>query len=221
VSVQGQPDALTATVLAADGTPLPNVPVTWTATGAGGVVNDEAVTAGDGLAGANALSDAPGTQTVTATVGTLSASVTVTWLGLTAPCATCGGTSANTPGKASGGGWFVSGGSAKRHFGVDATYNTGAALPGGSVAYDDGAGTSVSANVVDRFRISGATAVLNGPATVNGRAGYRYEVTVTDNGEPGRNDTFKIVLTRPGDMAYSYSASGTLGGGNIKVQGGG
>jgi len=219
-SVQGQPDALTATVLAADGTALPNVPVTWTSTGAGRVVNDEALTAGDGVAGANALSDAPGTQTVTATAGGLSASVTVTWLGLTVPCATCNGSTLNTPGKASGGGWFTAAGT-KRHFGIDATYNAGAALPGGSVAYDDHAGTEVSASVVDRFRITGTTAVLNGPATVNGRVGYRYEVTVTDNGEPGRTDTFKIVLTRPGDVTYAYTASGTLGGGNIQVQGGG
>lgn len=217
-SVQGQPDKLTATVLDAAGNALPNVPVTWTSVGAGTVVNDEAYTAGDGVAGAAALSDAPGTQTVTVSAAGLSASVTVTWVGVTAPCVTCGGSvSPNTPGKASGGGWFVSG-VTKRHFGVDATYNAGAAMPGGSVTYDDHAGTEVSANVVDRFRVSGTTAVFSGPATVNGRVGYRYEVTVTDNGEPGRTDTFKITLTRVGDLSWSYSASGTLGGGNIQVR---
>jgi serine protease AprX len=220
VAVQGQPDSLTATVLDAAGNAVPNVPITWTSAGAGKVVNDEAFTAGDGVAGAAALSDAPGTQTVTASAAGLSASVTVTWLGVTAPCPTCGSTAGNTPGKASGGGWFVSGTTVKRHFGVDATYNQGAAMPGGSVTYDDRAGTSVSANVVERFRVEGTTAVFSGPATVNGLAGYRYEVTVTDNGEPGRTDTFKIVLTQPGNLTYSYSASGTLGGGNIQVLGG-
>ncbi|HEX8002002.1 MAG TPA: S8 family serine peptidase [Mycobacteriales bacterium] len=215
-SVQGQPDALTATVRDAAGNALPNVPVTWTVTGAGTVVNAEELTAGDGAAGANALSDAPGLQTVTVTAGGLAASATVTWVGVTAPCATCGSTTMNTPGKASGGGFIVVNGG-KRHFGVDAAYNAGAALPGGSVSYDDHAGTEVLANVVERFRISGTTAVFSGPASVNGRAGYRYEVTVTDNGEPGRTDTFKIVLTRVGDLAYSYSASGTLGGGNAQV----
>ena len=220
-SVQGQTDALTATVLDAEGNALPNVPVTWTSSGAGAVVMAESLTAGDGVAGASALSDAPGTQTVTATAGGLSASVTVTWVGVTAPCVTCGGVTTNTPGSASGGGWFVaSGTTGKRHFGVDATYNAGAALPGGSLSYDDHAGTEVTAKVVERFRVSGATAVLSGPATVNGRTGYRYEVTVTDNGEPGRTDTFKIVLSRPGDLTYSYGASGTLGGGNIQVRGG-
>ena len=220
-SVQGQPDALTATVRDASGNVVPNVPVTWSSTGAGRVVNDESLTAGDGVAGASALSDAPGTQTVTVTAGGLSASVEVLWVGVTAPCPTCGGElSPNTPGKASGGGWFAAAGS-KRHFGVDATYHAGAAMPGGSVSYDDHAGTEVAANVVERFRVDGATAVVGGPATVNGRTGYRYEVTVTDNGEPGKTDTFKIVLTRPGDPSYSYSASGTLGGGNVQVRGGG
>jgi hypothetical protein len=72
---------------------------------------------------------------------------------------------------------------------------------------------------VDRLRVSGRTAVLCGPATVNGAGGYRYEVTVTDNGEPGSGvDTVKVVLTKVADPLWSYSASGTLGGGNIQVR---
>jgi serine protease AprX len=220
-SVQGVADALTATVRDASGRPLPNAAVTWTSAGAGAVVNAEAYTASDGVAGANALSDAPGTQTVTATAGGVSASVTLTWVGVTAPCPTCGTVSTSTPGKASGGGWFVTSGStAKRHFGVEAEYNAGAALPGGSLSYTD-MSVSVSANVVERLTLSGSTAVLVGPATVNGVSGYRYEVTVTNNGEPGRTDTVKIKLTRTGDPLYSYSAAGTLGGGNVQVRGGG
>ena len=219
-SVQGQPDALTLTVKDAAGYAVPNAAITWSSTGAGAVVNAEALTAYDGVAGASALSDAPGTQTVTATVGSLSASVTVSWLGVTAPCLTCGGASSNTPGKASGGGWFKLADGAKRHFGVDAEYNAGAALPGGSLTYDDGP-NDVSAGVVDTLRISGNKAVLTGPATVNGQAGYRYTVTVTDNGEPGRTDVFEIALTRAADPLYSYRASGTLGGGNIQVLSGG
>jgi serine protease AprX len=219
-AVQGRPDALTLSVRDAAGNVVPNAAVTWTSTGAGAVVNAEAVTASDGVAGAGALSDAPGTQTVTASVGGLSASVTITWVGVTAPCLTCGTVSSSTPGKASGGGWFRVNGGAKRHFGADAEYNAGAALPGGSVSYSDGT-TTVTANVVDRFTHDGRVAVLSGPATVNGSSGYRYEVTLTDNGEPGSSDVFKIVLSRPGDLTYSYSASGTLGGGNIQVRGGG
>ncbi|HEU0130402.1 MAG TPA: S8 family serine peptidase [Mycobacteriales bacterium] len=219
-SVQGQPDALTATVRDASGTVVPNAAVTWTSTGAGGVRNAETVTAGDGVAGANALSDAPGTQTVTATAGGVSASVTLTWVGLSVPCLACGTTASSTPGRASGGGWFVVGAGPKRAFGVEAEYNAGAAMPGGSLSYDDRSGTVVSARVVDTLRVDGTTAVLTGPATVNGAAGYRYQVTVTDNGEPGRADTFRIVLSKAGDALWSYSAAGALGGGNVQVRAG-
>jgi serine protease AprX len=216
LSVQGQSIALTATVTDAAGNALPNVPVTWSSAGAGSVGNAEAVTAGDGVAGASALSDAPGTQTVTVAGGGLAASVSVTWLGLTAPCLTCGSTTSNTVGKASGGGWFGPS-SAKRHFGFDAEYNAGAALPGGSLTYSDGS-TAVSANIVERFTISGTTAFFSGPATVNGATGYRYRVTVADNGEPGRNDTVEVRLTKVADPFWSWVVSGSLGGGNLKVR---
>lgn len=216
LSPQGQPVALTATVRDAAGNPLPNVAVAWSSAGAGAVGNAEAYTAGDGVAGANALSDAPGEQTVTVTAGALSATATVTWLGLTTPCLTCLLTTPNSVGEAAGGGWFAPPSGGKRHFGVSAEYNAGAALPGGSVSFRDGTVT-VSATVVDSFRIDGAKATLTGPATVNGGTGYRYTVTVTDNGEPGRTDVFEIRLSKPLDPLYSYTASGTLGGGNIQV----
>jgi serine protease AprX len=220
-SVQSQADALTATVTDAAGNLVPNAPVVWTSTGAGEVSHAEAYTAGDGSATANALSDAPGTQTVTATVGSLTSSVSITWVGIGVPCSACTAV-LNTVGKATGGGWYFTNGSAKRKFGVDAEYNSGAPTPGGSLRYDDGNGTVVSSSTVEKFRLTDSkTAVVTGPATVNGSPGYRYEVTVVDNGEPGRTDTFKIVLSKPGDLTYSYSASGTLGGGNVQVRGGG
>lgn len=214
--VQSQADALTATVRDANGWPLPNAAVTWSSTGAGSVVNAETYTATDGIAGANALSDAPGTQTVTVTAGSLSATVTVTWVGAQVPCATCG---ASSPGRASGGGWFTVSGGPKRHLAFSAAYYAGALTPGGSLSYDDASGTAVSADTVDRFQLTNAkTAVFSGPATVNGTAGYRYEVTVVDNGEGGHVDTFKITLTKVADPLWSYTGQGTLGGGNIQVR---
>ncbi len=220
-SVQSQAVALTATVRDAAGNTVPNVPVTWTSAGAGTVRNGEPITAGDGVAVANAISDAPGTQTVTVTAGGVSSSVTVTWVGVVLPCPTCA-TVVNTVGKASGGGWYTTNSSVKRKFGVSAEFNQGAAAPGGSVTYNDGSGTVVSSDVVEQFKLTDSkTAVFSGPATVNGTTGYRYEVTVVDNGEPGHADTFKIELSRPGDLTYSYTGTGTLGGGNIQVHTGG
>ena len=48
-------------------------------------------------------------------------------------------------------------------------------------------------------------------AQVNVQDGFTYQVDVADNGEPGRNDTFALSLSS------SYSASGTLSGGNIQL----
>jgi serine protease AprX len=212
-SAQGQTDALTAVVRDAAGNVLPNARVAWSSTGAGWVLNAESYAASDGGAGANALSDAPGTQTVTASVGSVSDSVALTWVGVLAPCPIC---PPNTPGKASGGGRLD--GSVKRYFAVSAEYNAGADAPGGGLSYD-GDGNRVQADAVERFRVNGATAVLSGPAKVNGAAGYRFEVTVTDNGDSG--DTFRLTVSRPADPTYAYTASGTLGAGNVKVRGGG
>jgi serine protease AprX len=215
-SVQGQADALTATVRDAAGNVLPNARVTWSSSGAGWVLNAEQYVASDGVAGANALSDAPGTQTVTASVGGLAATVAITWAGVLTPCPICPPPPPNTPGKASGAGRLE--GSVQRYFGVSAEYNAGAEAPGGGLVYD-GDGYRVNADAVERFRVDGATATLSGAATLNGAAGYRFEAVLTDNGEQG--DTFRLTVTRPADPTYAYSASGAVGAGHVKVRGGG
>jgi hypothetical protein len=49
-------------------------------------------------------------------------------------------------------------------------------------------------------------------ATVNGSGAFGFEVTVCDNGEPGKDaDTFSIT------MSDGYSNAGTLGGGNVQL----
>ncbi len=57
---------------------------------------------------------------------------------------------------------------------------------------------------------------IDGTANYNGVAGYTYRVVVSDNGEPGRNDTFAIrVFNASGTLVYN--ASGTVEGGNIQL----
>ena len=59
----------------------------------------------------------------------------------------------------------------------------------------------------------------------NGVPGFTIVIDVCDNGEPGTSDTFSIrVLVKTGGsdcdpvgVAEVYSASGTLGGGNIQL----
>lgn len=68
-----------------------------------------------------------------------------------------------------------------------------------------------STSVTGYFIIDAVTRQIEGTARLNGKTPVTYTVIVTDNGEPGRNDTFSIVLSN------GYSASGTLKGGNIQL----
>ncbi len=60
------------------------------------------------------------------------------------------------------------------------------------------------------------TVVFSGVGAFNGVAGYRYEITASDQGEPGpRHDTFSLRLYAPnGELVQS--TSGTLRDGNIQ-----
>ncbi len=69
-------------------------------------------------------------------------------------------------------------------------------------------GTGVTAYTVT----NPTTRHIEGTAQVDGQDGT-YQVDVTDNGEPGRNDSFTLQLSS------GYGASGTLGGGNIQLHG--
>lgn len=100
----------------------------------------------------------------------------------------------------------------KATFGFVAHYVEGA--PGGNLQYTDHvSGMKVHGNVtglsVDETTM---TATFSGTAKIDGVDGYAYTVTVVDNGEPGRTDTFSISVP-----AKAYSASGTLTGGNIQI----
>jgi hypothetical protein len=68
-------------------------------------------------------------------------------------------------------------------------------------------GTGVS----DYTVIDEVTRRIEGSANVSGEGAVTYVIEVRDMGEPGRADTFSIELSN------GYSASGTLGGGNIQL----
>jgi hypothetical protein len=68
-------------------------------------------------------------------------------------------------------------------------------------------GTGVTAYTV----VDNTTRHIEGTCEINGAGGYTYQVDVSDNGEPGRNDTFSLTLSN------GYSASGNLAGGNIQL----
>jgi len=82
----------------------------------------------------------------------------------------------------------------------------------GQLEYNDHNGVQVkSTEVTNYIVIDEVTRQIEGIAKINGEGSFAYTVVVSDNGEPGRNDSFSIVLST------GYSASGTLNGGNIQL----
>jgi hypothetical protein len=77
--------------------------------------------------------------------------------------------------------------------------------------HDKGADLKVKGTGVTSYEVVGPTSrKITGTAEINGVAGS-YEVWVTDNGEPGRADVFRITLST------GYSTGGTLDGGNLQL----
>ncbi len=220
-SPTGQPVTLTATVTNAAGLPIPDAAVTWGSAGVGTVTRTTAVTDTYGRVRGTALSGAPGTQTATATSSGVSGSATVTWLGVVLPVLPClvGCTPAppaDSNGKVSGGGFWRSG-SSKHHLAASAQKTAGSASISGDLVYDDKAGTKVKGEGVEHLTITGNQATVSGYAAVNGTSGYRYTLTVVDNGEPGSSDTARLVVTQDGS-SWRLDDGGTLAGGNLQVQ---
>ncbi len=219
-SLTGQPVTLTATVTSAAGIPVPNAVVSWTSVGVGTVDRATTVTDTYGRVRATALSGAPGTQTATATSAGVSGSTTVTWLGVVLPVLPCliGCTAAppDSNGKVSGGGFWNVGG-AKHHLAASAEKAAGSSAISGDLTYDDKLGTKVTGDGVRHLVLDGAKATVTGAASVNGTAGYRYTLTIVDNGEPGSSDTVRLVVTKDGS-SWRLDDGGTLAGGNYQVK---
>jgi len=76
---------------------------------------------------------------------------------------------------------------------------------------DHGVRLKVKGTGVTSYTVVGPTTRrITGNCEINGMAGT-YDVTVSDNGEPGRDDTFSMTLSN------GYVATGTLMGGNIQL----
>ncbi len=213
--VAGQNVGLTATVTDANGFPVSNATVTWTSAGVGAVVTAETLTDERGMVLATVNADSLGAQAVTASVGAVSGSASVTWIGL--PPVTLPQPPASTPGRMSGGGHISN--PSKKHFAFFAEYTAQSSAPGGQLSFDDKNGMKVQATALGSLTISGGAATLKGDASVNGASGYKFTLDVVDNGEPGSADTYRLRLTQPANPTYSYDTTvDNLSGGNIQVQ---
>jgi hypothetical protein len=120
-----------------------------------------------------------------------------------------------------GGGWITgtSDGNGKKQdknnkatFGVSGGIKNGKFW--GQLSFSDHGKNGVkvkSTSVTNYLVIDPVTRQIDGIAKVNGKGAFAYTVIVVDNGEPGRYDSFSLVLSN------GYTVSGTLQGGNIKL----
>jgi hypothetical protein len=111
-----------------------------------------------------------------------------------------------------GGGWIVGTPSgARANFAVAGGVKNGA-LWGHLNYIDHGpSGAKVKGTGVTGYGTLDATRWIEGTAEINGQPGFTYRVDVEDKGEPGRADTFALILSN------GYKASGELTGGNIQL----
>lgn len=102
----------------------------------------------------------------------------------------------------------------KASFGFIVMYNEGEPAPKGELQYVDHT-TQMNAHCHDMtglFVSSDKTkATFEGMCTINGANGFVFTAYVEDNGEPGKNDVFKIKLSN------GYSSDSTLLNGNIQI----
>ncbi|HZY95015.1 MAG TPA: choice-of-anchor P family protein [Candidatus Bathyarchaeia archaeon] len=107
------------------------------------------------------------------------------------------------------GGWIAPSGT-KDTFGFHAGYHQDCKLSGHVEYIDHSKGIRVSTSSVTSYGGTGNTRTFSGLATVNGQT-VTYTIKATDNGPGPGNSYFSISLSN------GYSASGTLGGGNIEI----
>ncbi len=110
---------------------------------------------------------------------------------------------------------FVTGGgmlaAPKASFGVAGGIRNGA-FWGHLVHIDHTTGAKIKGTGITAYVVTSPTSrQIKGTAMVNGQSGYTYQVDVTDNGEPGRSDTYVLRVSN------GYTAGGTLAGGNIQL----
>jgi hypothetical protein len=115
------------------------------------------------------------------------------------------------------GGWITANNGDKASFGGNAKVDSDNNASGQEEYQDHGPVQPITVNsiaVSSVFCTDDRTkATILGTATVNGSGMYEYEIDVTDNGQSGANDMYRMFI--PG-IGYD-SGEHTLGGGNITI----
>ena len=77
---------------------------------------------------------------------------------------------------------------------------------------DPAAGVCITNAKIRSLSITGNSAEFSGQGYLENGSRVTFNVSVTDNGEPGTSDTISITLSN------GYSVSGTLKSGDIRIQ---
>src|SRR5437016_2944333 len=118
-----------------------------------------------------------------------------------------------TVGKVTGGGTVDVPGPGIANFGFIVQARSTSGPIGGDLQYvNHASGAKVHSVMFDSFVITGNTATFGGTCTNNG-VPCTFEVHVTDNGEPGTNDSFNITV----DAGPTEGANETLRSGNVLI----
>ncbi len=114
-------------------------------------------------------------------------------------------TFANTPGSATGGGWFMKG-RYRCAFQVDVSYTAGETAPSGLLKYSDQEIRLIVASAsITSFIVSDNKAIIKGECIVNRVRGYTFIFEVTD----GSPDYVSIEI-KDSEGAIYYNAAGSL-----------
>jgi len=205
---------VTATVKDAFGNPTPNIIVRFKVTGSvnttgnpttNGAGQAQFCYTGPALPGADAISAFADTNSNgTQNGGEPSDTASKTWV-----------LPASTPGcKVTNGGRITASNGDKATFGGNAKAD---GLQGEEEYQDHGPAQGMNVHSIDITAVvcnaAGTTASIFGTATVDGAGSFVFRIDVTDNGEPGRSDTYRMRLSNGYDSGVQTLAKG----GNIQI----
>jgi hypothetical protein len=116
------------------------------------------------------------------------------------------------------GGWITAKNGDKASFGGNAMVDSAGNASGQEEYQDLGPVQPITVNTIDVGSVyctsDRTKATILGLATVNGSGMYEYEIDLTDNGQSGANDVYRISI--PDYFGYD-SGNQTLRGGNITI----
>ena len=211
----GTTHCVTATVTDAFGNPNPGVTVVFAVTGVNNPASATSTTGATGTAQYCYVGALAGTDTITAAVdsdsnGQIDATdqprgtATKVWT-LPASTQSC---------RATFGGRITAGNGDKATFGGNAKVSKTGDASGQAEYQDHGSAQSMNVKSINVLAVvcTSTTASIFGEATIDGSGTYAYRIDLGDNGEPGKNDTYRIQLSNNYD-----SGQQTLEGGNIQT----